>query len=59
MFDNRGTDGVYGPSRLLMIDIANGQETTVFPNSSTPAKYLHRLQRTDRHFAGSTTRTNL
>lgn len=33
MFDNRGTDGVYGPSRLLMIDIANGQETTVFPNS--------------------------
>jgi len=36
MFDNHGTDGVYGPSRLLMVDIANGRETTIFPNDSTP-----------------------
>lgn len=36
MFDNRGTDGVYGPSRLLLVDLANGRETTIFPNDSTP-----------------------
>lgn len=37
MFDNLGRDDRYGPSRLLMIDIADGQETTLFPNDSTPA----------------------
>ena len=36
MFDNHGGDGVYGPSRLLMIDLADGRETTLFPNDRTP-----------------------
>ena len=36
MFDNLGTDGVHGPSRLLVVDLATGEETTVFPNDTTP-----------------------
>ena len=36
MFDNHGDDGVHGPSRLLMIDLADGRETTLFPNDRTP-----------------------
>ena len=36
MFDNWGGDGVYGPSRLLKIDLADGRETTIFPNDQTP-----------------------
>ena len=36
MFDNWGGDGAYGPSRLLMIDLADGRETTLFPNDQTP-----------------------
>ena len=36
MFDNLGHDYVGGPSRLLMVDIANGRETTIFPNERTP-----------------------
>ena len=36
MFDNWGGDGVHGPSRLLRIDLADGRETTVFPNDQTP-----------------------
>ena len=36
MFDNLGSDQIGGPSRLLMIDLANGQETTLFPNDNTP-----------------------
>ena len=36
MFDNHGSDGVHGPSRLLAIDIADGSETTIFPNDRTP-----------------------
>ena len=36
MFDNHGRDGVHGPSRLLMVDLANGRETTIFPNDGTP-----------------------
>ena len=36
MFDNHGGDGVYGPSRLLRIDLADGRETTLFPNDKTP-----------------------
>lgn len=36
MFDNRGGDGVHGPSRLLMVDLADGRETTIFPNDDAP-----------------------
>lgn len=36
VFDNLGTDGVHGPSRLLMVDLAASEETTVFPNDATP-----------------------
>ena len=36
MFDNLGTDEVNGPSRLLTVDLATGEETTVFPNDATP-----------------------
>ena len=36
MFDNYGGDGRHGPSRLLMIDLADGRETTIFPNERTP-----------------------
>ena len=36
MFDNYGGDGVHGPSRLLKIDLADGRETTLFPNDQTP-----------------------
>ncbi len=36
MFDNHGRDGTYGPSRLLRIDLADGRETTIFPNDRTP-----------------------
>ena len=36
MFDNWGGDGVHGPSRLLMVDLADGEETTIFPNDTTP-----------------------
>lgn len=42
MFDNIGSDGVYGPSRILIIDLADGQETTIFPNERTP-EYLRDL----------------
>ena len=36
LFDNMGGDGKHGPSRLLMVDLADGSETTVFPNDGTP-----------------------
>lgn len=36
MFDNLGREGRHGPSRLLMLDVADGVETTIFPNDSTP-----------------------
>ena len=38
MLDNLGTDGVHGPSRLLMVDVADGTETTIFPNDATPKR---------------------
>ena len=38
LFDNLGTDGVHGPSRLLMVDLATGKETTLFPRDHTPAR---------------------
>lgn len=39
VFDNQGADLNAGPSRLLMIDISGGLETTIFPNESTPDEY--------------------
>ena len=38
MFDNLGMDAADGPgfSRLLMVDVADGSETTIFPNEATP-----------------------
>ena len=39
MLDNQGgrtADGVLGVSRLLMVDAASGEETTIFPNHRTP-----------------------
>ena len=36
MLDNMGNDEVHGPSRLLMVDLAGGWETTIFPNDRTP-----------------------
>lgn len=36
MFDNHGSDKEGGPSRLLMVDIGNGRERTVFPNGRAP-----------------------
>ncbi len=38
MLDNMGTDGVHGPSRLLLVDVADGTETTIFPNDATPER---------------------
>ena len=46
MFDNWGGDGVHGPSRLLKIDLADGRETTVFPNDQTPEPLQNLLSRT-------------
>ena len=45
LFDNHGSDGTFGPSRLLQIDISTGRETTVFPNAETPG-YLRGLHST-------------
>ena len=36
LFDNQGDDGRNGPARLLMVDVADGRETTIFPNAGTP-----------------------
>lgn len=36
LFDNLGGDETGGPSRLLMVDLATGAETTIFPNARTP-----------------------
>ena len=46
MFDNWGTDGVHGPSRVTMVDLATGEEATLYPTDTTPANL--RLGRT-RH----------
>ena len=35
LFDNLGGDATGGPSRLLMVDLDDG-ETTIFPNAGTP-----------------------
>ena len=36
LFDNQGGDETGGPSRLLRLDLADGRETTLFPNADTP-----------------------
>ena len=36
MFDNQGVERTIGASRLLMVDLASGAETTIFPNERTP-----------------------
>ena len=36
LFDNWGTDGRQGPSRLVRVDLATGAETTLFPTRETP-----------------------
>ena len=36
LFDNQGGDETGGPSRLLRLDLADGRETTLFPNAATP-----------------------
>ena len=38
MFDNLGRDETHGRSRLLMVDVADGTETTIFPNDATPER---------------------
>jgi len=48
MFDNLGTDGVHGPSRLLMVDLATGKETTLFPRDHTPT-HLRRVTAVNGH----------
>ncbi len=50
MFDNYGTDGVFGPSRLLVVDLATGEEITVFPTATTPKHLLPFFQRTRGQF---------
>ena len=37
LFDNWGTDGRRGPSRLVRVDLATGAETTLFPVAGAPA----------------------
>ena len=36
LFDNHGGYGSGSPSRLLMVDLETGLETTIFPNPATP-----------------------
>ena len=50
MFDNHGTDGVHGPSRLMMVDLATGREKTLFPTDTTPANLRLGLTRVQGHF---------
>lgn len=44
LLDNHGTDGTYGPSRLLAIDLVDGTERTIFPNANTPLSVRRRAQ---------------
>ena len=50
MYDNLGTDGVHGPSRLLIVDLATGKETTVFPNDATPPQLRDWFTRREGQF---------
>ena len=50
LLDNQGgrtADGALGVSRLLMVDAASGQETTIFPNYRTPG-HLRELYTSQR-----------
>ena len=38
MFDNHGGDAEGGPSRLLAVDLATGEERTIFPTREHPAR---------------------
>ena len=51
MFDNLGSDGVHGPSRLLMVDLADGEETTIFPNDRTPEHLRDMFSRSGGHIS--------
>ena len=53
MFDNLGGDGVHGPSRLLLVDVAEGTEHTVFPNGATPGHLQDLFSRTHGHISVS------
>ena len=48
LFDNFGGDRTHSPSRLLMVDVADGRERTIFPNDSAPET----LRGLFSHFAG-------
>ena len=50
LLDNQGgrtPDGALGVSRLLMVDAASGEETTIFPNHRTPG-HLRELYTSNR-----------
>ncbi|MDD3289034.1 MAG: arylsulfotransferase family protein, partial [Alphaproteobacteria bacterium] len=41
MFDNLGSDYDGGPSRLLQVDLATGEERTIFPRKGQPVLFSH------------------
>ena len=49
MFDNLGADAEGGPSRLLLVDLSSGEETTIFPNARTPAAFRSTFSATGGH----------
>ncbi len=51
MLDNWGGDGIQGPSRLLMVNLANGEETTIFPNDGTPEHLRDMFSHTGGHIS--------
>ena len=59
MFDNLGTDGTLGPSRLLMVDLATGEETTLFPNDATPTHLRDWFAKVRGQFDVSTDRSRV
>ena len=56
LFDNLGAAGAGGPSRLLMVDLATGAETTLFPNDGTPEHLRDWFTETAGQFDVSTDR---
>ena len=59
MLDNWGRDGVYGPSRLLMVDLADGEETTIFPNDTTPEHLRYLFSETSGNISISPDRSRV